>query len=122
MGEINAIPIRSGKRQHYRIFDDNGNFGGCIHIEVEKKYWGISIHAHCDLEEHGDFEFNKDTLRIMSELYVWLKRNYGDVVMVPREELKFQGLIGRSMINKTGKPNKRDITKIKKYKRKPHFW
>ena len=109
----NAILIRSNPLKiHYRIFD--GDLPS-LHIIISKKNYGIAVNTHYDVTIHDEVDFTKSSLRILSELYVKLKGLYGKVLMVPREDGKFQGLLCRNT------PKQNNIKKVKRYKYRPRF-
>ena len=69
--------------------------GTCIHVRLTKKKWGFSINIHKDIKIHKTVEHNKNTLQLLSELYIHLKEFYGNIFMLPRQESDFQAFIGR---------------------------
>ena len=72
----------------FRIF-----YGGarCIHIIARKKYFGMAINIHFDIGVHSEVSYTKDTLTILSKVYLILKRKrYGRCFLLPREETTYQ--------------------------------
>jgi len=82
---------------HYRKFYPNGQ---SLHFIIYRKYWGLNISTHIDVESHVKYTYNKESLKLLSELYIFLKNKYGRVFMLPRQERFFQGFLGEWFKNK----------------------
>ncbi|KKM81878.1 hypothetical protein LCGC14_1325370 [marine sediment metagenome] len=87
---INNIP----HRLQFRKFLNDGT---SIHFSLWKKHYGFNIDAHIDLSPHGDVKFTPTTLRLLSELYIHLKKKYGSVFLFPREKNKYQGYVSKHL-------------------------
>jgi len=56
------------------------------HIKATQKYYGFGINIHIDLSEHGRAFFNKDTMILLSKLYLFIKKHgNGRAFIIPRE-------------------------------------
>ncbi|TXT59991.1 MAG: hypothetical protein BAJALOKI1v1_1340014 [Promethearchaeota archaeon] len=56
------------------------------HLKATQKYYGFSINVHIDLSEHGRAIFNKDTMILLSKLYLYIKSHgNGKPFIIPRE-------------------------------------
>lgn len=66
-----------------------------IHFSLWKKHYGFTIDAHIDLSPHGDVIFTSVTLRLLSALYIYLKKKYGVVFLLPRQKNEYQGYVSK---------------------------
>ena len=66
-----------------------------IHFSLWIKHYGFNIDAHIDLSPHGDVIFTSVTLRLLSALYIYLKKKYGVVFLLPRQKNKYQGYVSK---------------------------
>ena len=85
---IKASAVRESKNAiDFRFFHGSN----CsTHIIIRRKYFGIAINIHIDLGIHSKTCFNKNTLSLLSGIYILLKRvKYGKCFLLPREENKF---------------------------------
>jgi len=69
--------------------------GTSIHFSLWKKHYGFTIDAHIDLSPHGDVIFTSVTLRLLSALYIYLKKKYGVVFLLPRQKNEYQGYVSK---------------------------
>ncbi|TFF97603.1 MAG: hypothetical protein EU547_03850 [Promethearchaeota archaeon] len=57
-----------------------------IHMKATQKYYGFGIYMHIDLSEHGRTIFTKDTMVLLSKLYLFIKENgNGRAFILPRQ-------------------------------------
>ena len=66
--------------------------GTSIHFSLWKKHYGFNIDAHIDICPHGDVNFTSVTLKLLSALYLYLKRKYGFVFLLPRKKMNIKGM------------------------------
>lgn len=72
----------------YRKFDVSK---GVIHIIIRRKYFGIAINIHRDLQVHSIVDYDQETLVIISRIYNHLKRNkHAKLFLLPREIKEFE--------------------------------
>ena len=85
----NAVLVRASRNAlDYRKFDVSK---GVIHIIIRRKYFGIAINIHRDLEVHSNVYYDQETLVLISRIYNHLKRNkYAKLFLLPREEREFE--------------------------------
>ena len=83
---INTDP----RRLQFRKFLKDGT---SIHFSLWKKHYGFNIDAHIDLSPHGDVCFTSVTLKLLSALYIYLKKKYGIVFLLPRQRNEYQGYV-----------------------------
>jgi hypothetical protein len=71
----------------YRIFlSDKISY----HIIIYRKYWGFAINIHLDIGIHKNVVVNKDTLKILSKIYLFIKgSNCGECFLLPRQDKTF---------------------------------
>jgi len=63
------------------------NFENMVNLEktsLWKKHYGFNIDAHIDIRPHGDVSFTLVTLKLLSTLYLYLKKKYGHFFLLPR--------------------------------------
>ncbi len=79
---------------HYRTFDKKNDTS--IHIKAIRKDWGFAINIHRDLFKHQHTIFDKNCLKFLSKLYIFLaKKKGGHRFILPRQEKNFQSYLGR---------------------------
>ena len=62
-----------------------------LHIILVRKFWGVAANAHIDVGVHSKSFFTKDSLELLSRIYIFLKkRRYGKCFLLPREERNFR--------------------------------
>ena len=86
-----SYSVENNRRIQCRSFFEDGT---SMHASIWKKEYGVNIDLHIDRREHGEnVFFTKDTLGILSELYVYLKKAKKIAFMLLRQKLDFQGYI-----------------------------
>lgn len=72
----------------YRNFLGNST---SIHFKISVKLWGFGISGHKDIEIHTKVKFDNQTMKILSRLYLNLKKEKsGSCFMLPRENKKYR--------------------------------
>lgn len=96
MAKINAVIIKVITHLiEFRIFIDDTI---SQHIIFSSKYWGFAVNVHIDIGIHYKSIFNSQTLKFLSQLYLYLKKiGYGLCFLLPRQEKAFKSFM------KTGK-------------------
>lgn len=68
-----------------------------IHFSFWIKHYGFNIDAHIDLGPHGDVIFTPVTLKLLSALYIYLRKKYGLVFLLPRQKYEYQGYVSKHL-------------------------
>lgn len=102
---INTDP----RRLQFRKFLIDGT---SMHSSLWKKHYGFNIDAHIDLSPHGEVIFTVATLTLLSTLYIYLKKKYGIVFLLPRQRNEYQGYVSKCL------PSERVYRKKNRPKRK----
>ena len=68
-----------------------------IHVSLWIKHYGFNIDVHIDLSPHGDVLFTSVTLSLLSALYLYLKKKYGVVFLLPRQKNEYQGYVSKHL-------------------------
>ncbi|MBD3212227.1 MAG: hypothetical protein GF311_06425 [Candidatus Lokiarchaeota archaeon] len=64
------------------------------HNNLYRKHWVFSINIHLDIGIHAKAIFTKQTLTILSMVYLEIdKANYGEGFILPRQEVKFESFL-----------------------------
>lgn len=89
LSDNNSVLVRTSRNAlDYRRFDVSK---GVIHIIICRKYFGIAINIHRDLEVHSIVDYDQETLVIISRIYNHLKRNKrAKLFLLPREIREFE--------------------------------
>ena len=110
--EKGFIPINTEPhRLQFRKFLKDGT---SIHFSLWKKHYGFNIDAHIDIRPHGDVSFTSVTLKLLSTLYVYLKRKYGLVFLLPRQKNEYQGHVSKYLpLERVNRKKNRPKRKLK---------
>ena len=107
---INKIPH---KLQFRKFLKD----GTSIHFSLWKKHYGFNIDAHIDIHvHHGDVFFTSVTLRLLCALYLYLKKKYGFVFLLPRQKKEYQGFVSKRLpLERVKRKKNRPKKRLSKY-------
>lgn len=73
--------------EYRKSYDDSVS----LHIILIRKFWGVAVNAHIDVGIHSKALFTKDSLELLSRIYIFLKKKrYGKCFLLPREERNFR--------------------------------
>ena len=88
LSKNNAVLVRISRNAlDYRKFNVSR---GVVHIVLRRKYFGIAINIHRDIEVHSNVDYDQETLVIISRMYNYLKRNKrAKLFLLPRERREF---------------------------------
>lgn len=85
-----------------------------IHVSLWIKHYGFNIDAHIDLSPHGDVLFTSVSLSLLSALYIYLKKKYGVVFLLPRQKSEYQGYISQHLpLERVNRKRNRPKRKLK---------
>ncbi len=88
LSKIGAIAVRAERNSiDFRIFYSRNV---SMHIIIRRKYWGFAIDSHIDIGVHSRYLFNREVLKLLSDVYLYLcKIRYGKCFLMPRENDTF---------------------------------
>ena len=88
LSKVGAIVVRAGRNSiDFRIFYSRNV---SMHIIIRRKYWGFAINSHIDIGIHSRTLFNREVLKLLSNVYVNLRKiRYGKCFLMPRENDSF---------------------------------